>query len=92
MDLPVQHCERLEKLAANTPCVKGHECLRSCLETLSEVEVVAEGRAFLCFSDNAWRCGHSEPFGRVMLWACPVRQYIAKHLGRREAVAICHRG
>jgi hypothetical protein len=69
--------QNLEEVAAGTPCTKNHECLRSHLQTLAKVEVVADGRALLCLSEDAWRCRHAIAFGRVMVCMCPVRKLIA---------------
>jgi hypothetical protein len=82
MHLAVKHSEQLAKLASETSCYANHRCLESGLEDLTEVQVAAEGRVLFCFSKNADRCGHSQSFGRAMLCECPVRQYIAQHLGR----------
>lgn len=80
MDALGEHREPLEKLASETYCRTNHECLTSCLERLTKVEVVAAGRVLFCSSENAERCRHSQPFGRTMLCTCAVRRYIAGHL------------
>jgi hypothetical protein len=80
MDVLGEHREHLEKLASETYCRWNHGCLTSNLERLTPVEVVAGGRVLFCFSENAERCHHSEPFGGTMLCTCPIRRYIAEHL------------
>jgi hypothetical protein len=68
--------KKLEKLAAETPCAKNHECLKASLHDLTKVEVVADGKALICLSENAWQCRYATSFGRVMICTCPVRKHI----------------
>ena len=82
VDIPEEHRKKLERLASETHCNVNHECVRSGLEDLTQVEVAGDGRALLCLSEAAWQCHHGEPFGRAMLCTCPLRNYIAKHFGR----------
>jgi hypothetical protein len=74
--------KKLDNLAAETPCSKNHECLKAQLQDLTKVEVVADGRALLCLSENAWRCQYATSFCQVMVCMCPVRKHIANHFDK----------
>jgi len=80
LTLTPERLKKLEKLAAETPCGKNHECLRSQFRNIANVEVVAHGRALICRSESGWQCQYATAFGHVLVCTCPVRKYIANHL------------
>ena len=82
MDIPTCDGRQLDELEASTPCIRGHECLRSNLEKLVKVELAAGGKVLFCPNGVAGPCGHCLPFGGYMVCQCPIRNYIAQHLHR----------
>ncbi|MHC4521786.1 MAG: hypothetical protein ACYTAS_24600 [Planctomycetota bacterium] len=80
MDVPEQHARRLAELAAATPCDNDHVCLKSNPEELCRARFTAERNVVYCLEEKTGGCRYSIRFGRGVICACLVRQYIAEHL------------
>jgi len=82
VELAREEREELEELARNTPCDRAHECLKSALEKLREVEWAAGEKVLFCQDEEGWTCRNGMRFGQATICQCPVRRYIAKHFRR----------
>lgn len=79
---PIRIDRQIRELVAKTPCGKGHECVESNFEKVTQVERAAGGEVLFCRGAEPRLCGHTLPFGGSVICLCPVRKHIAKHLSR----------
>ncbi|GEM_PF-1415457 len=76
------HDEQLEKLAADTRCQKGHQCIESDFQEIGAVDRAAGGQVMFCREEACRDCFHWMSFGRDGLCQCPIRRYVSVNLGR----------
>ncbi len=76
------HDRRLEELMATVPCKRGYACIQSDLQDMGSVEIAAQGEVLFCREEHARNGQYWLRFGDVGVCTCPIRQYIAKHLGK----------
>ena len=82
VDLALEQREQLKRLVDDTPCDRRHECFRTALEKLREVEWAAGEEVLFCRDKDGPDCRNSMQFGQAAVCQCPVRLYIAKHFRR----------
>ena len=73
--------ESLKTLLGRLRCTKDLNCARAGLEALCKAKYILNDKIMLCL-EKAPECAFATRFGSGFLCECPVRIYLAKHLGK----------
>jgi len=76
------HDKQLKELMATTPCKRGCACVRSDLQEMGKVEIAAQGKVLFCREEHVRDGQYWLRFGDAGVCTCPIRRYIARHLGK----------
>ena len=74
--------KKLEKIISQLDCLKNFKCAASDFENLCKAEDIGIDNYVLCHDGTTYLCGFSLKVGQENLCSCPVRIYLAKHLGK----------
>ncbi len=73
--------ESVKTLLGRLRCTKELHCATAGLKSLCKAKYILNDKVMLCL-EEAPECSFATRFGSGFLCECPVRIYLAKHLGR----------
>lgn len=73
--------KKIEEIIGQMRCPKNFRCAESDFENLCKAEDIGMDRHLLCLDNTPSRCLFSLVFDKHYC-ACPLRIYLAKHLGK----------
>jgi hypothetical protein len=74
--------KKIEELIGEMHCPKDFKCVESGFELLCEAKDVGLDHHLVCLEPTAFQCRFSLMVERDYYCGCPLRIYIAKHLGK----------
>jgi len=72
----------IEKIISQLNCQKNFKCAASDFENLCKAEDIGLGTHLLCHDSATFLCGFSLRVDQENFCSCPVRVYLARHLGK----------
>ncbi len=73
--------ERIKSLLGRLRCTKELSCTKAGLQSLCKARYILNDKVKLCLEKTP-DCSFATKFGSGFLCECPVRIYLAKHLGK----------
>jgi len=73
---------KLEEIISQLDCQKNFKCATSNFENLCEAEDIGIDSHVLCHDSATFLCGFALTVDQRNFCSCPVRIYLAKHLGK----------
>ncbi len=82
-----KHEQQIKQIMSEMDCDRGFACYESGFENLCSVKLIAGGAVLECLGEGCPRqylaqCPFRMSFGFSYVCNCPLRAYVAKHLGK----------